>query len=47
MDRGAWGLQSTGLQRVGHDRATKTFTFTIEHLLSAMHHARPFSFYFI
>ena len=24
MDRGAWGLQSTGLQRVGHDGATDT-----------------------
>ena len=23
MDRGAWRLQSMGLQRVGHDRATK------------------------
>ena len=23
MDRGAWGLQSTGLQRVGHDWATR------------------------
>ena len=23
MDRGAWGLQSMGSQRVGHDLATK------------------------
>ena len=27
MDRGAFGLQLTGLQRVGHDRATNTLTF--------------------
>ena len=27
MDRGAGGLQSMGLQRGGHDLATKTFTF--------------------
>ena len=27
MDRGARGLQSMGLQRVGHDRVTNTFTF--------------------
>ena len=47
-DREAWHATVQEVaKRVGHDRATKTFTFTIEHLLSAMHHARPFSFYFI
>ena len=29
MDRGAWGLQLMGLQRVRHDRATFTFTTLI------------------
>ena len=28
MDRGAWGLQSTGSQRVGHNRATKHVSST-------------------
>ena len=28
MNRGAWRLQSLGWQRVGHDWATSTFTFT-------------------
>ena len=29
MDRGPGGLQSMGLQRVGHNWATNTFTFTV------------------
>ena len=29
MDKGAWGPQSMGSQRVGHDLATNTFTFNM------------------
>ena len=29
MDRGAWWATVHGSQRVGHDRATNTFTFTM------------------
>ena len=32
----ARGLQSTGSQRVGHDRATNTFTFVHSHTSSTM-----------
>ena len=30
MDRGAWWLQSMGLQRVRHDGVTNTCTFTYD-----------------
>ena len=31
VERGAWQIQSTGLQRVGHNWVTNTFTFTFRH----------------
>ena len=34
MDRGAkWAIQSMGLQRIGHDWVTNTFTFMLSYLL--------------
>ena len=33
MDRGAWGLQSVGLQRVGHNWATYTFILFLHFLI--------------